>query len=617
MTHHSSPSTHHLSLITVVLALLAVLLSSMLLWLVLGTYGARLLTGDSFVYVRTALALAQGHGTSVAGYDVAADRLRFDPTTHYPPLTSLFYAMAFRAGIAPAGVPALVALAGWLLLLAGIGVLTWRLGRSLALAALAVVLATCTYSYWYIFQYALSEPIFLPLLVWCMALLVDTAALKHPWWRLLVAAMLLALLMLTRYVGFVVWGAAGLWWLWAWLQQQQQQQTLRRGVRRLLAGWAILALAALPAGAWMLANALRTDAAVGHHTQGAGVVALNAGLVALLIQSVQVVVPSLYLTDWLYSAGKPALAAILLCWCGVLLLVWRLWRRQPAPPPGARGMPPLRSPLMLFVLLYVLLYTAARPFFSFWPLDTRDVTTLLVLVQPLLLGTLGRVAAQHPAARRTVLLAAGGWVGMVALLAFAPLALRGAPPWLHLAPPAVAIDAVDISERSEVGFLPQGGDYGLLSWIAVHRPPLFAHDLAREHPDLAAWLSARRGEPPVLITNEPMLLVMSDARAVEHIRESYSTSGRDLPAWASYPRCESRYAGVLLVVVDWDYLQRNAASYRRAIEQQCPSLRRHTFRHSVVYEVRQRHAVYHPMMPRHRIGGRVIGQVGVAAASVR
>ncbi len=151
----------------------AILITTYLLSLSLVPHGPKTVLNDSIIYMRTAFHLWRGEGFTMVRYEPVADTVLRFPLIHYPPLVSMLYALGLSSGLSLATVPSVITLICWVLFLAGIGVLAARLGRTPMAGAAAVLVASLTYAFWMAFQQVMSEPVFLPLLVWLMVVLMD------------------------------------------------------------------------------------------------------------------------------------------------------------------------------------------------------------------------------------------------------------------------------------------------------------------------------------------------------------------------------------------------------------------------------------------------------------
>jgi hypothetical protein len=174
--------------------------------------------------------MLHGYGVSWQTIDVETGTLFAVQLTHYPPLLSIVYATMMWPGVPYGLTPALLTLVGWVLLLSGIGVLTYRLSGAPVAAALAVSLSAMTHAYLTTFVQVMSEPLFLPLLVWLMVILTDLPERSGRllYVRLGAMTLLLALLPLTRYVGLLAVASVLLWWVWLRLHQHQAPRSESR-----------------------------------------------------------------------------------------------------------------------------------------------------------------------------------------------------------------------------------------------------------------------------------------------------------------------------------------------------------------------------------------------------
>lgn len=511
-----------------------------------------LLSLDSRSYIQAGYNIAQGDGFGLTRYDPATDSLISIPLTHYPPLTSLLYAIGLWLGIPSHLVPAVIVSAGWALFLVGIGVLTYRLKAPPWVAVLAVLLTVLTNNYWFVFQIMISEAVFLPLLVWFMAVLVDLpATYEKQRGRIILAVLLLALIMLTRYVGVLVWLASVLWLLW-WFAAPRMKRVVAAGI-------GLHVLAAIPFGGWVLYNLLFVDKALSDHLHASHPTFLD-GLIALVHESTRIVLPALmplmpmpYVAGWLVVGGGLIVA-----------LLGALWIMRPSG--SVRHVH--RAPLLVFVLLYSLLYTVVQPWFSFLPIDRRDMATLLCMVHPWLFATVG-----HVLPRRWAYTSLAALVALNIALAFHPILFKGLPDWIRLNPPR--LQALTPAQMAEGEWM----HYGFFSWFAVH--PVRTGTLPRYHPELYDWLQSLDTEI-IVLTNGTLLFDTHMPVAVEYPHITHPPGY--VTDWLRTGRCVSRHT-TIVVLFEWGSFAEAFADHRQQVEQKCPDLEPLVFPQSVVYRL--------------------------------
>jgi hypothetical protein len=335
------------------------------------------ITPDAIVYVTSARNLADGYGLVLA-----VDGLAYTPVTHHAPFYPFLLGSLGVVGIAP------VVIARWLntLLFAANILLVVLLGavnskqysvnsepdqaddrlpltghRSPIAIWLPLVggLLLLPAPMLEVHAYALTEPLFLLLLLaalWLLTAYLETAAPRY----LLLTAVLLALACLTRYAGLAFVLAAGL----ALLLWDAGPLRQRLG-RALLLG----AVAGLPLALWLIRNQVvagtGTSRSLVFHPLGPGHVR----------QAVDTVSSWLLLPLTLPGLVKMGLLAVLLA--GGVGLAWRVY---------GRSWPPLLKLLSLFSLVYLLFLVISISFVDAnTPLDHR------ILAPIYLMGVVGGV----------------------------------------------------------------------------------------------------------------------------------------------------------------------------------------------------------------------------------
>ncbi len=534
-------------------------LSTVLLYLTAGVHGLRIFGYDSANYMSGAINLVQGHGLSLKVYHLTTDTIVWQPITHYPPLTSLVYAGLLLAGAPLLHVPFVTSLCCWLAFLSGIGVLTYRLSNSWWGAATSMVIAAFTSNYLLVFQMVLSEPVFLPLLVWSVVLLVNMPEQGSiPLWRMATIVLLLALLILTRFVGSVLFAAIILWWIW----QRYRQQPLRR-----LAGEVVLLSSAfLPMALWLLRNALSAQEKVGSHLQASkdsfwdGISGLLNQL-SLLILPARDPLPELALLQqedwgdldrwlpWLHFGVQLAILGILFI---LGRRLWRLARRQPQP---WHILP--ASPILPIVAAFVALYVLLQPFVSFRPMDYRDATTLLCLLQPYLIALLIRLLQ-----RRTRTLLALAYISLNLLVMLLPILLYGIPGVISFSP----FQIHDLS--GDVEKIAYYNRQGIPDWLVLkHFRTGFVE---KHHPEIPPLLRQSETET-VVISSMTHLLFYDEQRnylpaSLFSMQENY----KEIADWLQHGQCQSQYATSILI--DTSLYAQYLDGIKAETAQKCPEL---------------------------------------------
>jgi hypothetical protein len=549
-------------------------LSTLLLYLTAGVHGLRVFGYDSASYMSGAINLVHGHGLSLKAYNLTTDTITWQPITHYPPLTSLVYAGWLLVGIPLQQVPFVTSLCCWLAFLSGIGVLTYRLSGSWWGAATGMVIAALTSNYLLVFQMVLSEPVFLPLLVWSVVLLVDVPAQGTvPLWRMATIVLLLALLILARFVGSVLFAAIILWWIW----QRYRQQPLRR-----LAGEVVLLSSAfLPMALWLLRNALFAQEKVGSHLQASkdsfwdGISGLLNQL-SLLILPARDPLPELALLQqedwgnlnpwlpWLHFGVQLAILGIL------VILGRRLWRLARGQPQPSRILP--ASPILPIVAAFVALYVLLQPLVSFRPMDYRDATTLLCLLQPYLIALLIRLLQ-----RRTRTLLALVYISINLLLMLIPVVLYGIPGIISFSP----LQVNDLS--GEVEKIAYYNRQGIPDWLVLkHFRTGFVE---KHHPQV--WPLLRQAETETVIISSMTHMLFYDEQRnylpanLFSMQENY----KEIADWLQHGQCHSQYATSILI--DTSLYAQYLDGIKAETAQKCPELQPVVLDDLLVYRLPQ------------------------------
>jgi hypothetical protein len=398
-----------------------------------------------------------------------------------------------------------------------------------------------------------------------MVLLVDLPKHPRPLPRLGLVTALFAILMLSRYTGVIIFAAIGLWWVW-WRVYQQR-------VRRLVVELPIMALAGVPFALWLARNILLAEEVAGRHfTQST--TSFLEGIVPVMWQMHTLLLPAIRPLYEIRDAGASfgaftgllTFLHVVIVLPLLLLLAMRLWRQHQRDQPGYT---PPRSPILLALAAYLALYTVAQPVLSFTPLDPRDTTTMLVLIQPWLFAALAQVFP------RRALTVATGYVGLNLLLLLLVVGTQALPGVLTLSSPGVA----DLSDEPDLA-----DDYrqrAVPEWLLVE--PFRVTTLPHHHADLLEQIDAIEGDV-VIESNVDNILFYTQAEPQPPVRTVDGFQWRSLPAWYAEGSCTPAH-NTLVILFDWDYLRPLFESSVAGVERKCPDAPRETFNHGVIYRL--------------------------------
>jgi hypothetical protein len=542
-----------------VVAFLILSISTISLALVLVPYGS-IIGADDGAYLGGAINLVQGNGFVQSYYSDEGHGVHLLPITHYPPLFSVAYAALMMLGIPLVHAPSVLALICWVALLAGIALLTYRLSDSAVLALLSMLLAAVTHAYVRYYLHVFSEILYIPLLIWSMILLIDVhEQSRGVLLRLFFAALLLAALMMTRYVGIIAWGSTMLWWGWCRFRQGQ--------LARLRVEWPVLAIAILPLSLFVLRNMMVSSDVAGHHFQES-TFSFAQGVFALLNQSSQFLLPA-WPSAWhwfffdSFDAQSQSLLRLIAITGNVLILVGMLLvlyhkSMQQAPARNWRWLP--RSPMLLIIGFYLVLYTLVQPFMSFFPIDDRDMMTLLCLSQPLLLTAVWQLFP------RRVPQIVGLAVGVNVLLVLAPVLLVGLPGGLLQGNP---LRIADLSNQPDQAARLYRA--AVPTWLIV--TPFRMGTLERYHADVADYV---RDHDLHLATvaNYPQISLYSDVRHQPPPRLYMS-----LQDWLEQGSCTPAVPSAVIIFEHTAH----ARQAQELVEQKCPDIQPIVMRNSLLY----------------------------------
>jgi len=544
--------------------LLVIFLLTSALYLLVWDYGVEN-SWKSRHYPEAGFNFYQGLGWFIAKYEVSTDEIIFRPLTYYPPVVPAIYGGLMFLGLPAVQIPTLVVLLTWPLFLFGLALLTYRLSRSRSMAIWIMILAGVTWPYLTVYTRTGSEATFLTLLVFLSLILVDLPHKENrPLFWLFMATILIALLMLTRYVGIFFYAATGLWWM-GWRIKQKR-------VRLLVGELAILVLAAVPFLAWVGRNFSLTGHPFGtKHLGSHPGYTFTDTLTELLQHSSWIFLPAVRPGPVWRALGWPALLACVGIGAAGAYLIWRY-----RPKPWIR-MLLLHSPLAIFVGVYFGIFIFVQPFIYINPMSARYMTVALCLVQPWFLILLARSPARWSNAFMV------GYVALNLTLVIALSTARGVPHWIKVAPP----DFDDLANHHQ-----EAWDYlnsGMPAWL-LHRPPRL-NDLSNHHREVAAFLDSLAPEAAI-VSNAPDLFLYRPVAAL----------GTPVSHWLAEGKCVSRHE-VVVIVFDWDrwsegiidntYQAKELKPEQLAyeIEQKCPEATKQVFTYAVVYYVPQQTAI--------------------------
>jgi hypothetical protein len=224
----------------------------------------------------------------------------------------------------------------------------------------------------------------------------------------------------------------------------------------------------------------------------------------------------------------------------------KLWQDRPA---DQSLLTPPDTPILPIIAAYLGLYIFAQPFFTFLPLDERDVTTLLCVFQPWLIAVSARLFGSY------ALPVLVGYAGSNLLLVLVPVALVGIPDVVSIDPPGVA----DLSDDAEIWSYRR---QGMPEWLLVE--PFRTTTAPRHHEDLLA-LMRESGDDVVIVSN--------NRRSLFYTENTQSLPVRPLRFvdWLPVGSCQTR-TPVMVVLFDWDVMRFSFDADREALLAKCPDL---------------------------------------------
>jgi hypothetical protein len=294
-----------------------------------------------------------------------------------------------------------------------------------------------------------------------------------------VATILLALLMLTRYVGIFLYLSVVVWWSWWRIKQQQ--------MGRLGGELALLFVAALPILAWLAHNKVVTGGLFGLDHLDPGNHTFVDGLIGAAQQSSWIILPAVRIGPVWRVFGWVGVIPVLTLFISGGYLLWRHNLKE-----HNWTVIPWNTPIPVLLGVYYALYTFLQPFFLFFPMTRRFMTVALCLIQPWLLSLMAN------APRRWSYLYLSGYIALnltfMSLISIS--ATSGIPDWITLYPPKFH----DLANRPDD--VQRYLNNGMPSWLLPHPPRL--NDLTTYHPDVGKFLQTVSSDVAI-VSNAPDL----------------------------------------------------------------------------------------------------------------
>jgi hypothetical protein len=341
------------------------------------------LVNDSAAYIGGAMNILDGNG-----YARTSGGGEIKPITHFPPLFSIIL-----AGIGLTGIDLLLAsrilisiLFGLDILLVGLSI--YKITQSPAFALFGALLLAVSDTHLGVYSFALSEPLFLTIMLVAYLLFAEYFD-RHSWYWLSLSGITLGIAYLTRYAGvslFITLFLALLYLKTDWSRPLKNLPLKEMGI--------LLASSLPPVFAWMVYNFL-TIGSLGnrqiiYHPVGAN--KLFEGLKNLLSW----IAPD-DLLAWQKIFGQILSGVSLLLLPGLLLALgwvwWRyLWKPDSQHKIEINGSFSLAATLALHILVYICFIVISISLFdATTPLDSRILSIIYLPTLILLASALARV----------------------------------------------------------------------------------------------------------------------------------------------------------------------------------------------------------------------------------
>jgi hypothetical protein len=342
------------------------------------------LTPDSVVYVTGARSLAEGRGYTTGGLAI----------TDFPPGYSATLSVAERIGIDAIDAARILGVIGFVAtVLLGYVLLRRHVGSRTVLVA-ATVLIGCSAVLLDVYQKALSEQLFIPVLL-AFALLIEMLARRPRSVVLLAEAVLLVwIAFYLRYIGVVFLAAGAIVTLTAEWRRSRGSAVLRAAI------FATLSLVAPVA--WMKRNVDAGSDPFGHRVSASASIFTNVARIAKQVST------------WLLTDAGPSALRLFVLLVGlafVAVLLIRLRRDGIDVPADWRSV----LPLTILVVTYVVYLVISASFVAFGAIsNTRFLVPVFVPSVVLAAWLFERVRERIPReeVRRAITILAGVWIGL-------------------------------------------------------------------------------------------------------------------------------------------------------------------------------------------------------------
>lgn len=497
-----------------------------------------ILSTDSGIYLNAAKSLRVNGTFQRTVYNPDRRVVEHTVYAHYPPLVPAIWGGFMALGLGPGTAVIVSNSVTWFFFLIFVFLLTYVLTLCGWASLMATALASVTTSFFYAYLHALSETIFLPLLLSCIVATViyprttSSIPVKH----LVLLCISLALTSMTRYSSICLFVAIFVWFSWLRLPTRQFR----------LFFWEMigLALSAMPMIVWMTRNLWLSGSSIGGHGfEGFAWSNFLSAIAGVFTSMIGGILPPLF--DWdfliqarnLFSSSIVVLVVLTVITTALLLLLRHTRFTLEAVHRYVKTFPKAPyAPLILFVMSYLALYIFMEPFMSFWPMDRRDFTSVLVLAQPICVLVLVRMAQRWPQYKR--------WL-QSGLAIYVILFLLSIP----------------------------------IQWDVFSTRGMRTHTLEKVYSETWKYLCQNMETDDVLIVDAEDI---GDASYLGFAATFYQPIG-SLTKWLNSPsKCQPPQSGRAWIVL---LNGLNEPNNRKLLEQVCPDLVQHKLSDGIIYEI--------------------------------